>query len=104
MLQLLVTLRENVSQATAEALRSQVLMWDGVANATELEFDPDTPDLSPYFVVYMDTEILLDEVVERLKKTTLVESVEIPPLRYCASDAKAISQKKANTARRFLNA
>jgi len=103
MYQLLITLRDDVAQAVGETFRSQMLKWDGVSNATKLEFDPDMPEIPPYFFVYIGTEAALDEVIGRLKGISLVESVEVPPVRYCAHNDRAVPEKKtANPARRVF--
>lgn len=101
--QLLITLRGSPNQATQD-FRDRILKLDGVSGATQVEFDPQDPELPPYFFVYVETNVAKDVVIKESQNTSLVESVEEPPLRYLAAGNKAVGQKRTvGVSRRLLN-
>jgi len=99
---LIVTLREGTSHKEQLGFQKEVLTWGGVVRASELQSDPEIPEIPPYFIVYVnpdDDQTLLG----RLQESSAVAAVEIPPTRFAAGgrsahQMSAISRRKSTSA------
>lgn len=78
---ILVTLYRRDKPEGRFALLRELKSWAGVEEVGDIQEDPEIPEISAYFFVYVDPAADVYAIINRLKDSPLVDSAEKPPLR-----------------------